>query len=287
MPYYWGSGPIEAGGPTNPVGIIVSILEFIASLFGLGQNDTKVLQTAINNTYQNLVTTSTFMYNQLGFLTTSLGSIFGTIKDWLDDLRWAVIVPIIEKIQQILDDITTWLANILDPLITFIQALQKFWATFIQPYLKIILEVIQRARLVLAILKLIGVKWAAKLDADLQLLQSWITAVVQEITTVLNTISTTLGLMVDPTGILRRDFFAGTLFSSLGALRQASSAGTDRVSTPGELTQISNNSALETGAAPLAQINTDGTLNYKPGMDAINSDVDAGYAGLGVPVLGN
>jgi len=277
--------PNVVGGPTNPVGIIITLLEFIAGLFGLGQGDLKVLQAGINNTYQDVVTASSFLYNGLGFLTQSLNDIFGKLKDWLDDLRWAVIVPIIEKIQQIIDDITTWLANFLDPIITFIQELMKWYATYIAPILKAVLEVIQRMRVFLALLKLIGVKWAAKLDADLQLIQSWITTVMQTIVSTLNSISTVLGLMVDPTGILRRDFFGGTLFSSLAGVKRAAGAGTDAVSTPGQLTQISQNNALVEGNLPLATINPNGSLTRAPGLAAVETDVDKNYTALGVTAL--
>lgn len=286
MPFTWG-GPISAGGPTNPIGIIVSIIDFIASLLGLGQNDTKVLETAINNTYENLVTTSIFTYNFLGSFGSAISDIWGKLKDLLDDLRWAVIVPIIEKIQQIIDDITTWLANVLDPIITFIQNLMQWYKQYIYPILHAVQQILSVVRTFLSILKLIGVKWAAKLDADIQLIQAWVTLVMQTVTATLNTVSTVLGLMVDPTGILRRDFFTGTLFSSLGAVKQASTFGNDRPSTPGELSLQTNSNALVQGDLPLATINPNGNLTYRPGMSDIDSSVRAGYGSLGVPVLGN
>jgi len=40
-------GKIEIGGPTNPISIVLGILDFLGSLLGLGNNSTKVLQTAI------------------------------------------------------------------------------------------------------------------------------------------------------------------------------------------------------------------------------------------------
>ncbi len=279
--------PIEVGGPTNPIGIVVSLLDFLGSLLGLGQGTTQVLETAINNTYQNLVTTSAFLYNGLGFLTDSLKNIFGTIKDWLDDLRWAVIVPIIEKIQQIIDDITTWLANILDPIITFLKQLLKWYAQYIKPYMMAIQEALAVMRTLLSLLQVLGVKWAAKLNADIQVIQAWVTTIMTDITATVNTISDVLGLMVDPTGILRRDMFAGSLFSSLAGIKRAAGAGTDRPSTASELSQINNGNALVQGDNPAVLINPDGSVTYAPGMSAVDAQVRAGYQGYGAAVPAN
>jgi hypothetical protein len=276
--------PVIPGGPTNPVGIILTIIEFIAGLLGLGQNNIQVLQTAINNTYANLVTTTAFLYNGLGFLTQSLGGIFGSIKDWLDDLRWLVIVPIIEKIQQIIDDITTWLANILDPLITFIQNVLKWYNTYIRPWLMLVQQILSVMRAFLTALKLLGVKWAAKLDADIQLIQSWVTEIMQTVTATLNSISSILGIMVDPTGILKRDFFGASMFGSLAGIKRANGFGADRPSLPSEITQANQNNALIQSNAQFFTVNPDDSVTGRPGMAAIDSDVRAGYAGLGVTV---
>ncbi len=279
--------PVEVGGPTNPVGFALTLLEFLAGLLGLGQGSTQVLQDAINNTYQNLVNTSAFLYNGLGFLTDSLKNIFDKIKDWLDDLRWAVIVPIIEKIQQIIDDITTWLANFLDPIITFLQNILKWYVTYIKPYLMDIQEALSVMRTFLSLLQVLGVKWAAKLNADLEIIQAWVTTVIQDITETVNTISSVLGLMVDPTGILRRDMFAGSLFSSLAGIKRATGAGTDRPSTAGELSQANSNNALVTGDNPAVLINPDGTVTYAPGMSAVDADVRQGYGAYGAALPAN
>lgn len=255
------------------VGLIEEVVSFIVQI-------AEVLYNLLVEVFNALVSVIVDVWNWLE-------GIWSTLKDFFDDLWWQVIVPFIEWCQQIIDDITTWLANFLDPIITWVQRILAFYQKYIYPILHNVLEVIQRMRVILGLLKLLGVKWAAKLDADLQVIQSYITAVIQEITATLNTITTVLGLMVDPTGILRRDFFTGTLFSSLGTVKAAGSWGTDRVSTPGELTQISQNNALVQGDLPLAKINPSGSLSYAPGMAAIDADVRAGYSADGVPVLGN
>lgn len=237
--------------------------------------------------FQVLVDVFNALVSVIQDIGTWLQNIWGTLKDFFDDLWWEVITPFIEWCQEIIDDITTWLQNFLDPLITFINNLYQWYKTFIYPILHTILEVISRMRVFLALLKLIGVKWAAKLDADLQLIQAWVTEVVQTITATMNTISTVLGLMTDPSGILRRDFFTGTLFGSLSAVKQASTFGNDRPSLPGELTQIQQNNALVQGDVPVATISPKGVLTSAPGFDALKADVDAGYTNLGVTVLGN
>lgn len=253
--------------------IIQAVISFVVYI-------AQVLYNLLVYVFNTLVTVITDIWNWLS-------GIWGTLKDFFDDLWWQVITPFVEWVQQIVDDITTWLQNFLDPLITWIQRIQAWYNAYILPIVKVVLEVIQRLRVILGLLKLLGVKWAAKLDRDLQLLQSWITAVVQEITGTLNTISSILGLMVDPTGILRRDFFAGTLFSSLSAVKQATAYGNDRPSTPGELNQIAQNQGMVRADKPLATIAANGVVNYSPGVGEINGSVQGAMASLGVTPLPN
>jgi hypothetical protein len=216
-----------------------------------------------------------------------LSGIWGTLKDFFDDVWWQVITPFIEWVQQIVDDITTWLQNFLDPIIEWIQRIQKWYTTYLKPIITDITNVISALRIATSLLAKLGVKWAKKLDQDLQIVQSWLTTILRDISAGFNSINQILGLMVDPSGILRRDFFTGTLFSSISALKQATAFGSDRASSPGELNQIAQNQGMVRADKPLATIAADGTVSYSPGVGEINASVQQAMTDLGVTSLPN
>lgn len=223
-----------------------------------------------------------FIWNTLVSFAGVLSNIFHTIADFFDDLWWSYIVPFVEKVQQIFDDISTWLANFLDPLITFLKALNDWFTIHILPYLKIVIEVIQRMRVILAAFRIMGFQWAAKLDADLQKIQGYVTLVIQDVVGTLNKISTVINLAIDPAQIIRVPFFNNTLFSSLGAVKRAAAFGSNRPLTATEQEEIQQDGALLQGGAAVATRNADGSVTYSPAAARINAGFDDALRTLGV-----
>ena len=206
------------------------------------------------------------------------------LKKVLDDLWWVWIVPFIEKLQQILDDILTWLQNFLGPLLDVIAKIIFFVKHYIIPILGDVIEVIQRMRVILALFRILGLQWAAKLDADLALVQAYLTQVLQDVLATVNTITSLVGLVFDPAGIIRRDFFPGTLFASLGAVKRANGFGTDRASTPTENTQVTQYQHAALSGGPLVTNNPTGGYIVDPAVAATEQQIRDQASGEG-PVI--
>jgi len=235
--------------------------------------------------YQVIVAAANFIWGALQNFWGWLDGVWEAIKSFFDDLWWNVIVPFIEWCQRIIDDVTTWLEDFLDPLISILQAIDRWYTLYVRPILWDIIEVIQRVRVVLAAFRIMGFKWAAKLDADLTRIQSWVTTVATDIATTLNQISTILNLAIDPTMILRRDFFASSLFSSLGAVKRAVSYGMDRPSTPDEQQRIDAYSDAVSGKVPLVSFGADGVATYSPLSQSLSRETNDLVKGAGMNVF--
>ena len=234
--------------------------------------------------YSIIVDAANFIWTALQDFWGWLDGVWEAIKGFFDDLWWEVIEPLIEKLQQILDDITTWLQDHFEWLINIWNKALSIYKHYIYPILHDFLEVIQRMRVILELFRLMGFQWAAKLDADLMLIQNYVSDIILEIAQTVNAISTAIGLVLDPSGILRRDFFPDTAFSSLSAIKRANGFGTDRASTPDEQKLIDQaNNAVRSGG-PLLTYDAAGHEVIDPAVTLTQSQIDAVMAAQGMPV---
>ena len=215
------------------------------------------------------------------------------LVEWL----WAVIVAVANFLWQILYDLGTffyrlwdlyiypWLkaaaaelqalwgsiVGTLDPIFKWIARIQKWYNTYIRPWVTLAQNILSRIRLVLGLLKLLNVKWAAQLDATFAQIQSWVTTFTNDIVQTLNAITSVLSLVVDPFQIIRRDFFAGSLFSSLAGVKRAAGYGTDRSSTPYETTQVGQNNGAVWSGQPVVSYDASGNRTASAPIAAIDA----------------
>jgi hypothetical protein len=131
----------------------------------------------------------------------------------------------------------------------------------------------------------LGAQWAAKLDADIQRIQGYITGVMQGIIGTLNQASTWLNFALDPTGIIRKDFFSNTLMNSVGQLNRAVNFGRDRGLTASESANTDGDRSMLKGGAAILTRNSDGSVTYSDASKRINDDFDAAWKSYGAPGL--
>jgi hypothetical protein len=206
--------------------------------------------------------------NWLGGLLSAIGGFFKHLYEW-------VVRHIIVQIVGVLR--TAWgiLNGILYPVVKFLRRLRAWYFKHIFPIQRGILEVISRIRVALSLLRLLGVKWAAKLDADLQKIQSYVTASLQDVVGTLNTVQNYLGLMLDPGMILRKDFFAATLFSSLGSVKRAAGFGSNLPLSASDAQAEQDDKGLLNPATPIIMQDASGNLVYSPGFDTVRGNMNA------------
>ena len=205
------------------------------------------------------------LFGWVGGLLSAIGNFFKHAYEW-------IVRHVIQQIIGVLRVAWDILNGILYPVVKFLRRIRAWYFKHIFPIQHAILEVISRVRVALSLLRLLGVKWAAKLDAELQKIQSYITQSIQDVVGTLNTMQSYLSLMLDPTMILRKDFFAATLFSSLGSLKRATSFGINAPLSATDAQTQQDNKALLDPAQPFAFTDSSGRLQTTPAFDSIQGN---------------
>jgi hypothetical protein len=216
------------------------------------------------------------LFGWVGGLLSAIGSFFKHVYEW-------IVRHIIAQIIAKLTVVWNILNGILYPVVKFLRRLRAWYFKHIFPIQHAILEVISRVRVVLALLRLLGVKWAAKLDADLKKIAGYVTLSIQDVVATLNTIQSYLSLMLDPTMVLRKDFFAGTLFSSLGALKRATGYGSNTPLSASDAQNEANDKGLLNPATPFALTDASGKLQTTPAFDSIGGNFANAARDVGLP----
>lgn len=251
------------------VGLIEQIIAFIIQLFADFIN---ILVAVFNAIAQVINSIITFLENFPEHL-----------KDFLDDLWNEVIVPAIEKIQQIYDDIQTWLQNLLDPIIQFIQEVRAWFLKYIYPWIQRVQNIISITRAILSALRILGVKWAAKLDADLAKIQGYITGVFQDIIKPLNESLTWLNFLADPAGLFRTQTLSNSLFANLSSVYRSVNWGKNRGLSASEAQNTQEDISLAGGGANVLTRNADGSVTYSDASQRINANASKAWNYFGAP----
>ncbi len=110
------------------------------------------------------------------------------------------------------------LKRIFDPIICAIKAIIDYHDFLYNKYLRPVLILIQRMRSFLTLLRLLHVKWAARLDARLAEVEGRIAAVFLDVRRELNTIRGTISLFIDPFGLFDQATLALSAIRSAGDL---------------------------------------------------------------------
>jgi len=179
-------------------------------------------------------------------------------------------------------DLQGALAILFAPILKLIQWLRTQYFQYVYPWMHDITNLISVMRSILEAFRLLGFKWAAKLDADLQKIQSYITAVNIAIIGTLNKATTVLGLMIDPGMMIRRDAFGRTLWDSLGSLKKAAGYGSARPIMPDEHAQEKQMTGAVYGSAPLVTTSADGSVVYDPALLLVDQSITKQMQMLGI-----
>lgn len=213
--------PVEPGAPGNPLSIVFDILKFLGALLGLGSSDIKVLSQAINNTWQNLVFSSAFLYNAVGYFTDFIKKFLGTLLDGLKHILLDLLHGKLKKVIQDIIDLLHKLHDLVAPLIAVLRRLQAIQRKLQLEALGRVINLIQRVRSILALLRILHVKWAQRLDNWLAGIEGKLIAREWDIMRKTNEIINWVNWILDPTAFFRAVPMWGTLARDLGALGRA------------------------------------------------------------------
>jgi hypothetical protein len=193
----------------------------------------------------------TFMYNALLFIWNTLVKTVGSIVNafqkaqalfsrlWNDYIKLAL-----SKIWDWIKLLVTHPIQAIQQLLAWIQKIRAWYNTHILPILKRQIQMIQKIRQFLAILRIFHVKWAQKLDNYLQDLEARIGQSVAIVLGTLNSIITWIALITDPSMLIRRNTLGAWLLSQVGLLKRVSGYGDNRPLTLDEQNRISKGKGM-------------------------------------------
>lgn len=141
-------------------------------------------------------------------------------------------------------------------LLKWLQKVRAWYDTHILKILQRQIQMIQRIRQFLAVLRIFHVKWAQRLDDKLASIQGKIEASIEFVRGYFNLIIDWIALIVDPQSVIRRSVLGAWLITHLGPLKRIVGFGDSRPLTQDEQDQIAKDSQRYTAANVKEHINT-------------------------------
>jgi hypothetical protein len=229
-----------------------------------------------------LVAVANFLWQAILDIASFAVSLFDRIKSFFQHIWEVVFKKIIGPLVADYQKLHVWLQHVLGPLLSWIQRIRIWYVKHILPIITTVQNILSTIRVMLEVFRLLGAKWAAKLDADIQKIQGYITQFNQLVLGNLNKISTILGLIVDPGMLIRTSAFGGTLWNNLGLVKQAAGYGSARPLFPDEKATAKSMSTAAYGPGNLATAQSDGTLIYDPAVKLVDDSMTHQMRTLGI-----
>jgi hypothetical protein len=221
LPFLVGQFGFDFGGPGTFFGDVLAFIE--------GE-----LSAALSFLYSLLVSVANFLLGIdefiFGFTDTifkDIKKIWKTIWDGLSKITLAKIIDAIGKIRKTI-------ATIIGKILCYFQAvrdiLDYIFNKFVVPYL----NMIRHLRQTLQIFRLLGFKWAARLDARLALIENRIVQAYELLRINLNRVISWAQLITDPFGILRRNPALAAVLRTAPEIKNAIDRATNHARTQKE-----------------------------------------------------
>ena len=265
--------PIVPKLPLGPLGVIIGIVQFIMNLLGFGSIDLRPIEKAINNTWANLAVGAAFLYNTLGAIYDFLKKLFKIVYDALKHIISDVLHGHLRDLLHDIQGLFKQLRQLFGPIIDFLTRLRMWYYKYIYPWIRLVQQILSTVRVILSAFRLLGAKWAAKLDADIQKIQGYITAFTSAIVSTLNAATTWLNFITDPLGLMRKSFFQNSMLGNLKTVFNSVNFGKDRYLSASEAANNDGDRAMAGGGAAILTRNSDGSVTYSDASQRIN---DAG-----------
>lgn len=221
MPFGFGDNPFDPGDPGSVFdGILAAIQSALVYLFDL------------------IVAVLNFLYGLLVALVNALLTLFKTIASFFQTVWNDYIKPGISWLLSHVQKIRDWLKRTLKPVVAFFQKLKHWYDTHVLQQQIRMLQMIQKIRRFLGILRLFHIHIFDKLDNALADIQQRIQQSIAFVRGILNEIINTLTLVMDPTLFIKRGVMGGTLLGNLGAVKRIFGYGDNRIASAAEVATL-------------------------------------------------
>jgi hypothetical protein len=242
------------------IAVINAIISALVFLFNL-------LVVVVNFLYAALVTIATALVNAVKLIARGFIHV-------ISDIIHGRFLHLFQDYLDLKAKITAWLQPILD----FLKKVKALFDKYVLAPLLRTINLIQKIRQFLVIFRILGFKWAAKLDNQLAALEQRLVRNTLVLQSWLNFAISILSLVIDPSLILRRNFLLASLLSFLGAVKRVVFFGWSRSPTPDEAKQMQQSRQL---LAPKSQLLVAGVVKnpqYDPAVQTMLDNMDAAVA---------
>src|SRR5208337_1258798 len=181
-------------------------------LDGLLQDFLAYLLAILQFIWSVLVFVANYIWAALNWIANFFYTLFQDIQKGLKWIWESVIKSGLTKLITIFQTIRNWLGGVFKAVSDFLKYVRWWYDYIFNHFWKPILNMIGIMRKILTIFRLLGFKWAIRLDGDLALIQQRIVQYYTTLRGYINQAITWIDLIVDPSGILRRNpLFAALL----------------------------------------------------------------------------
>jgi hypothetical protein len=212
-------------------GLVSQILSFITGILG----------TSGPNIWSGMSGVADQSFSSLNNSFLALGDAVAKIKSVFESVWNQVILAMLKKLLDAYTKLRNLLQRIFGPVVNFLHQLRRLYDQYFNQFVKPVLNIIRNIRKFLQIFKLLGFKWAARLDARLADIENKIIKAYETLRQNLNQVTSWLQLVIDPTFILRRNPLFAAIIRSAPELRNLMLTSVTRQLTPDE--QAANDAA--------------------------------------------
>jgi hypothetical protein len=231
-------------------------------LDGLLQDFLAYLLAILQFIWSVLVFVANYIWAALNWIANFFYTLFQDIQKGLKWIWENVIKSGLTKLITLFQKVRAWLSSFLKPVVDFLKKVRAWYDWMFNHFWKPILNMIGILRKILTIFRLLGFKWAARLDGDLAMIEEKIVQIYTTLRGYINTAITWIDLIIDPTGILRRNPLFAAIFQSSNELRNVLLTVPTRPLTGGEMDQ----QTADRNSMTLAQQKSDFQNYYSQGQ---------------------
>lgn len=213
-------------------GIIASIVDVINAII-----------SALNFIWVELVAAINFIWNALLTVAKVLVQAAKVVARGFVHLIGDVLQRFKRLFQDFMDlkaKITAWL----QPILRIIQRIRAIFNQLVLAPMMRMINLIQQVRKFLVVFRLLGFRWAKRLDNQLAGLEQKIIENTLVLQSWLNFALSILQIAIDPTMIMKRNFLLASLLSALGALKRVVFFGHNRSLSTDEQNTVKQSNAL-------------------------------------------
>lgn len=202
----------------------------------------------------------------------AIGAAFDAIWNFLKSIWDNYLKKFLEWLKDHLVKLYNWLHQHIKSLIDHLKKWKKWYDEHILPFQLKQIALIQHIRQILGILKAFHVKWAQTLDNKLADLQNRIVATIEITRGALNSIINFVGLIFDPSLLIRSTALGGSLLNMLGGLKRIAGFGSGLGITKAQASQMQKDQQMYTKTTVTANISTRAQTGLTPDDRQARSD---------------